>query len=159
MHAKECIEKTGFFDEKLKVFEDWDFQLRLSRIYDFAAASEYTSETRARLDNSNMTFSNWQDFFETKKVIYKKYESYVKNRPEIITLQNKSLANLKKMADSSMSLAEYLLTEKEARNFLMEKKIKELEQTVNKVKNSAAYKVYSIIKNMKDKIMKSIITL
>jgi len=33
---KECIQKTGLFDESLKRFQDWDLWIRISRVYDFA---------------------------------------------------------------------------------------------------------------------------
>ncbi|RMF92285.1 MAG: glycosyltransferase [Candidatus Schekmanbacteria bacterium] len=151
MHKKACVEKAGFFDETLPVFEDWDFQIRLSRNYDFHCVPHFTSETRLRLDNSNMTFSKWQEFVETKKTIYKKYEKYVNDHPSLILLQKKSLADLNQMAESSMSLTEYLLIVREDKVFHLEQQVKELEKVIWKIKNSIFYKLYSFIN---DKIKK-----
>jgi glycosyltransferase involved in cell wall biosynthesis len=34
VHARECIETVGFFDETLNRFEDWDFIIRMTAIYE-----------------------------------------------------------------------------------------------------------------------------
>ena len=146
VHDRSCLDKAGSFDENLKVFEDWDFLIRLSRIYDFLHIPEFTCEVRIRLDNSNMTFSMWDKFLKTKNEIYSKYEQYTKNKPHISELQNKSVANLKGMVNRSESFVEILFAEKEAemREALKGKdaRIKQLQEFVDKVKNSFFYKIY-----------------
>ena len=37
---KECFDKVGLFDERLRVYEDWDMWLRISRFFNFAYISE-----------------------------------------------------------------------------------------------------------------------
>ena len=145
-HDRSCLEQTGVFDESLPVFEDWDFLIRLSRIYDFLHIPEFTCEVRVRLDNSNMTFSMWDKFLKTKNKIYSKYEQYTQNRPHILELQKKSFFGLKELVDRSESFVEILLAKKEAemREKLKEKdvQISQLQYFFDKVKNSLAYKIY-----------------
>lgn len=44
-HSK-VVEKTGLFDEKLELFEDWEFWIRVSREFDFYHLDKITAEYR-----------------------------------------------------------------------------------------------------------------
>lgn len=46
MFRKENLDKTGFFDEKLSVFEDWDLWIRMSRHFTFSHINKVTAEYR-----------------------------------------------------------------------------------------------------------------
>ena len=96
IHERECLKKTGFFDESLTTHEDWDFWIRCSRHFNFKHVPEVTCEFRYRLDRSSMTGLKRQDFLRTANIIYKKYRKYTRNNLEIINGQIKFLQELKK---------------------------------------------------------------
>jgi glycosyltransferase involved in cell wall biosynthesis len=73
MHKKKCIEKSGYFDEKISTHEDWDLLIRLAQHYNFFHVKQITSEYRVRDDNTNTTNSKLPKFLETYKYIYEKY--------------------------------------------------------------------------------------
>jgi glycosyltransferase involved in cell wall biosynthesis len=73
MHKKSCIEKSGYFDNKISTHEDWDLWIRIAQHYDFLHIKKITSEYRIRNDNTNTTNSKLPRFLETYKYIYKKH--------------------------------------------------------------------------------------
>jgi len=58
MHRKSCLERSGMFDEELKVLKDWDFLVRLSEHYHFYHIDNITCEVFHRTDKSNLTFKD-----------------------------------------------------------------------------------------------------
>jgi len=91
MHERECIEKVGLFDETLTTHEDWDFWIRLSRMYDFKHIKKVTTEFRDRRDGSTMTSSNLPDFLKTTRIIYKRYSGYTMGREDIQRAQEQNI--------------------------------------------------------------------
>lgn len=82
MHARECLEKTGLFDESLHTQEDWDMWLRLSLYYTFHHIKQVTSEYTNRLGEVSQSRTDPKaDFYETTQRIYEKYASYVQDKP------------------------------------------------------------------------------
>jgi GT2 family glycosyltransferase len=48
MHTTDCLKTVGGFDEKMDIYEDWDFLIRLSQHYSFCHIARITSEYRFR---------------------------------------------------------------------------------------------------------------
>ncbi len=73
---RECLEKAGGFDERLKTAEDWDIYLRIAQEYNFKFIDEplytsYLSKTSLRFDMGK--------FKSAYKIIRGKTASYLKN--------------------------------------------------------------------------------
>ena len=73
---RECFEKTGDFDERLKTAEDWDMYLRIAQNYKFKFIDKplytsYLSKNSLRFDMNKYKAAN--------KVIRKKTASYLKS--------------------------------------------------------------------------------
>lgn len=88
-HRRGCLEHIGFFDESLSSHEDWDFLLRLSRLWDFGRVSGDTAEIRVRADA--------QDSVTTRKKNshYKDYSTIYMRNPsanqDILMMRNRVL--------------------------------------------------------------------
>lgn len=84
MHARECLEKSGLFDETLHTQEDWDMWLRVSLYYSFHHIKQVTSEYTNRLGEVSQSRTDPKaDFYETTRRIYEKYASYVEDKPAV----------------------------------------------------------------------------
>ena len=91
MHARECLEKSGMFDETLNTHEDWDLWIRLSRHYSFhhiaQVTAEYTHRPAHDLEKNRKVYKD--NFEYTREFIYKKYASFIMDKPEIQVSQRK----------------------------------------------------------------------
>ena len=74
MHRRDCLDKSGIFDESLRWMKDWDLFVRLSRYFNFHHINKITCEAFFRTDKSNMTFQFWDERIELSKQLRKKYE-------------------------------------------------------------------------------------
>lgn len=89
MHARECLEKSGLFDETLQTQEDWDMWLRISLYYKFNHIKQVTSEYTTRLGAVSQSRTDPQaDFYDTLCRIYDKYASYVIDKPAVRAKQD-----------------------------------------------------------------------
>ena len=70
---RDCFERVGPFDESLTTLEDWEFLIRLSRIYPFLHIPKITGEYRRRDDNSNIRESGAYPVNE--RVIKRRYRN------------------------------------------------------------------------------------
>ena len=91
MHAQECLEKSGIFDETLSTHEDWDLWIRLSRHYSFHHIAQITAEyTQRPVYDSEKSRKIYRDnFANTRELIYEKYASFAEDKPEIQNSQRK----------------------------------------------------------------------
>lgn len=96
MHARECLEKSGLFDERLKANEDYDLWIRVSRHYAFHHIKKTTAEFRARNDGSNMTIAQVAYCYGIELFLYQKYREYAKDKPEVREAQRKHEEFLRK---------------------------------------------------------------
>ena len=101
LHARECTEKVGGFDESLKVHEDHDLWIRMSRHYDFRHIKKVTSEFRMRSDKSNMSSALEPEFLTTIDHLYKRYAHLTKDRPDLIAAQERFLKQLRERIQQS----------------------------------------------------------
>ena len=46
MYYKNCSDKIGYYDEKIKIWEDWDFRIRMSKIFNYGYCPEINSVYR-----------------------------------------------------------------------------------------------------------------
>jgi len=87
MHRRDCLEKTGYFDESLNAHEDWDLWIRMSQQYPFFHVKEVTCEFSWREDGSTTTSSLHLAFVLTRLRIYDKYRAYVATKPALLIAQ------------------------------------------------------------------------
>ncbi len=72
LHHRECWFAVGGFDPSLRVLEDWDFWVRVSRRWDFLHVPVITAEVRVRADGGNMSAERQALFPTTQSRIYHK---------------------------------------------------------------------------------------
>ena len=73
MFKKDNLNKAGFFDENLSVFEDWDFWIRMSRYFTFSHVDKVTAEYR--FYGADSVFHSHQQKYE-----YEKHQAEMFNR-------------------------------------------------------------------------------
>ncbi|MBN1759673.1 MAG: glycosyltransferase [Chitinispirillaceae bacterium] len=92
IHAKECIDAVGGFDETFKTHEDWDLWVRMSRRYKMQHIKKVTAEYCVKVGaGQQMTTDTSSDFNATRKQIYERYAEHIVNRPDIQRLQQKEI--------------------------------------------------------------------
>lgn len=74
------LKKAGFHDENLKIFEDYDLRIRLSKIAKINYSLEPT--TKIRISKSGLSKSNIELHKESFNYIFNKYQSIVDQLPE-----------------------------------------------------------------------------
>jgi glycosyltransferase involved in cell wall biosynthesis len=92
MHERSCLDRVGLFDEQLPFHEDWDFCIRLSRKYNFAHINKVTCEHKIRYNFVSMTSAKKDDTLKTLRIMYNKYNEFVKDKPHTLIRQRKYLA-------------------------------------------------------------------
>ncbi len=137
LFPKEVIEKVGFFDERLELFEDWDYLLRASRHFDFLAIDEITCVYRIFKNGSSISAllhgtEAEKQFFITVleknlpdiklETIYRNYLHRSALRFELSLLQNTILSK-----ETTIKVLKNKLNHKET---LLQEKTKELEETI-----------------------------
>jgi glycosyltransferase involved in cell wall biosynthesis len=135
VHRKSCLENTGFFDENLKRFEDWDMVIRLSINYKLFHINKITCEFTSRSDGKSMTSSNVIYFWESRIIIYDKYKDITISMPNVLAAQNTILSDIIKqftiLGENFINIDnEFLLN-----------KIFMLQRTINSIKKSKDYKL------------------
>jgi len=81
MHARDCIYRTGLYDEGLHFHEDWDMWLRMGTVYPFYHIKRVTFEYTTRLDGSNAR-TGWNgNHLNTYFLLYKRFEKYAAQFP------------------------------------------------------------------------------
>jgi glycosyltransferase involved in cell wall biosynthesis len=96
VHSRICLEKTGLFDESLRLMEDWDLWLRMSCLFHFRHIQQFTSEYRVRLDSSNATNSQTaSEWLSARCRIYVKYLEWplVKGDIHLYTLLRSNISH------------------------------------------------------------------
>ena len=96
MHNRECLVKSGMYDEALTTHEDWDLWIRIGSYYEFAHIKKATCEFTWRTDGSSMTSSRRADMLRTLRIIYNKTKGIVAGNEEILYHRN---INIKSFED------------------------------------------------------------
>lgn len=77
MHHRDCLDKTGLFDENLVRLEDWDLWIRMSQFFDFYHIKKVTCEYRRREDETSMMSGRKEPFvWSTINMFYKYRKLY-----------------------------------------------------------------------------------
>lgn len=76
MHARQCLDEVGGFDESLFAHEDWDLWIRMATRFPFKHLSVTTAEFTWRDDGSSMTSATRETYRRTTEIIYRKYAPY-----------------------------------------------------------------------------------
>jgi len=115
MHARECLEKSGIFDETLSTHEDWDLWIRLSRHYSFHHISQVTAEytQRPAYDSGKSRKVYRDNFADTREIIYKKYANITANKPEVQALQQRIFEQQKASRDIASQIIPFMQNIKE----------------------------------------------
>ncbi len=87
MHEKSLVNEIGYFDETLNTHEDWDYWIRIGLRSPFVHVKKVTSEYTFRDDGTNTTAYNRVDFFNTRQVIYKRYQPFSASYPQVALMQ------------------------------------------------------------------------
>ncbi len=94
MVRRSLLEEVGFHDTNLKIYEDYDLRIRLSKIAKMAYSDEVTS--KIRVSTSGLSKSNREVHLESLKYIFDKYRLEVDNlddqtRKKVISRQEQIL--------------------------------------------------------------------
>lgn len=77
MHAADCLDTVGLFDEHLDLFEDWDFLIRTGQRYAFVHFPQYSCEYRYRFgplpDKARSALRTRERVLEATRLIYDRY--------------------------------------------------------------------------------------
>jgi GT2 family glycosyltransferase/SAM-dependent methyltransferase/Flp pilus assembly protein TadD len=76
MHARQCLEEVGYFDESLFAHEDWDLWIRMATRFPFKHLPVTTAEFTWRSDGTSMTSGTRDTYKRTTELIYRKYAPY-----------------------------------------------------------------------------------
>ncbi len=113
---RECFEKVGLFDERLKSAEDWDMWLRISTFYEIKFAKEYLTKIRVRSDSmcspSNVATMLENELFVVDKFFTSKnglnlLDSLLKRK--IYSYRYFRAANSCKLAENDRDAKKYLI--------------------------------------------------
>lgn len=81
VHAKECLETCGYFDESFKRLEDWELWLRMSRHFPFFRINGVTCEFSWRNDGTSVSISDRSPIWDANRQIEKKHRSLISKHP------------------------------------------------------------------------------
>ena len=95
MFYKNCLNEVGLYDQKLKLWEDWDLRIRMSEKFRYNYCSKINSgyrQLKDGLNNSNhsLHFSEQIKVINKNKKIIKKY-----NRLEYEEILNRMFSKIK----------------------------------------------------------------
>jgi len=91
MHARQCLDEVGFFDESLFAHEDWDLWIRMATRFPFKHLAVTTAEFTWRSDGSSMTSGTRDTYRRTTEIIYRKYAPYTERNADIREAQQRHL--------------------------------------------------------------------
>jgi glycosyltransferase involved in cell wall biosynthesis len=74
---RECFSRIGYFDEQLRVGEDWDMWLRIAEVYDIDYVDEILVQVRKHYTNAG---ANQEFVFTHELDFYKKWVPYIFGR-------------------------------------------------------------------------------
>ncbi len=93
MHARQCLEEVGGFDESLFAHEDWDLWIRMATRFPFKHLPVTTAEFTWRSDGSSMTSGTRDAYWRTTEIIYRKYAPYAERIAGVREGQQRHLQN------------------------------------------------------------------
>jgi GT2 family glycosyltransferase/SAM-dependent methyltransferase/Flp pilus assembly protein TadD len=94
MHARQCMDEAGLFDESLFAHEDWDLWIRMATRFPFKHLAVATAEFTWRSDGTSMTSGTRDTYRRTTEIIYRKYAPYAERNVTIREAQRRHLQRL-----------------------------------------------------------------
>ncbi|OQW35778.1 MAG: hypothetical protein A4E19_16140 [Nitrospira sp. SG-bin1] len=91
MHARQCLDDVGCFDESLFAHEDWDLWIRMATRFPFKHLAVLTAEFTWRNDGTSMTSGTIDTYRRTTEIIYRKYAPYAERNATIREAQQRHL--------------------------------------------------------------------
>lgn len=91
MHARQCLDEVGFFDESLFAHEDWDLWIRMATRFPFKHLAVTTAEFTWRSDGTSMTSRTRDTYRRTTEIIYRKYAPYTERNADMREAQQRHL--------------------------------------------------------------------
>jgi len=76
MHETTCLNRVGYFDETLRMLEDWDLLIRLSRNFRIAHLKKVTCEFRSGEYGSSVSTSRQGEFLRTVMRIHARNRTF-----------------------------------------------------------------------------------
>lgn len=80
MFDRSVVEEIGYFDEDMTIFEDWDYWIRVSRLYSFLHIKEITAEYRyyneVTIPNHNFKYNTDEWYLK----LYSKHKRYINEK-------------------------------------------------------------------------------
>ncbi|NJN69947.1 MAG: glycosyltransferase [Nitrospira sp.] len=98
MHARQCLDQVGFFDESLFAHEDWDLWIRMATRFPFKHLAVTTAEFTWRSDGTSMTSGTSETYRRTIEIIYRKYAPHAE---QIAGVREAQAQNLQKIVCQS----------------------------------------------------------
>ncbi len=139
LHEKACLDDSGPFDESLRVLEDWDLWIRMSRAHAFRHVPKVTCEFVWKEDGSTMTSSRTSAFWETIERLFRKHAALAKDNPRVLSAQRQVL----RMIRANRAIARAADLYREGR---LDEGIGELEDLVAAdPRNAAAHKELGVL--------------
>lgn len=103
-HRRECLDKSGVFEESLTSLVDWDLFTRLSAHYDFLHLPEITATYFEQESGTSVQTRNRNRFVDNLKMVYKRTEALMaddeKRRNRVWKMRLKNMAKM--MFDTGM---------------------------------------------------------
>mgnify|MGYP000843546243 FL=1 len=93
MHHRDCLNKTGFFDENLVRLEDWDLWINMSQYFDFYHIKKITCEYRVRRSGSSMMTGRKEPFVWSGLNIFFKYKRLYEQDEKLYKFYKKTVSN------------------------------------------------------------------
>lgn len=111
MHRKECLDKSGLFDERLLAKSDWDLWLRISDAYGIAYIPIITAKHIHYPGTTTVTALGNKDIY-TEEIIKKRIKNAIKNKRLAEYLNDCSLGIIRNLIAHGNIKYACLLTEK-----------------------------------------------
>lgn len=80
-HRRNCLDKTGGFEESLFYLEDWDLFLRLSMHWEFVHIPQVTAMYFEKQQGNSVQEENRTSFVKSLDLVYQRTEAYLSTVP------------------------------------------------------------------------------
>ena len=97
MFYRNCAFEIGLYDKNIKIWEDWDFRIRMSKIFKYGYCSEINSVYRQLPDSLHT--SHFETHYHEQIKIYNKNKPLIKDlkKKEKIIIHNKVYSKIKSL--------------------------------------------------------------
>jgi glycosyltransferase involved in cell wall biosynthesis len=156
MLERSVFETVGDFDEKMEIYEDWDYWIRASRLYDFLHINQTTAEYRYYDEKTMLPLHALKfDFEDWRKKLSEKHGEYISALPtedkdRLIQSLEESIADMTRRIkslersvsekDGAISAFNETISQKEIHLSRLENQLKQKDSQLNHIYNSHGWK-------------------